>query len=92
MFISQRKVQDNPLQITISAASEIRCYLIDRQNIVHYTIVIITVSGVMMEQKYYLYFGKDTKKFFSLPETWTVSHFVEAEEVQTSTFHRTDGP
>ena len=33
-----------------------------------------------MEQKYYLYLGKDTKEFFSLPETWTVSHFVEAEE------------
>jgi nickel-dependent lactate racemase len=34
----------------------------------------------MVEQKYYLYLGKDAKEFFSLPETWTVSHFVEAEE------------
>ena len=34
----------------------------------------------MMEQKYYLYLGKDTKEHFSLPDKWTVSHFVEAEE------------
>ena len=34
----------------------------------------------MMEQRYYLYLDKDTKEFFSLPETWTISHFVEAEE------------
>jgi lactate racemase len=34
----------------------------------------------MVEQKYYLYTGKDAKEFFSLPETWSVSHFVEAEE------------
>ena len=34
----------------------------------------------MVEQKYYLYLGKDEKEFFSLPEAWTVSHFVEAEE------------
>jgi hypothetical protein len=32
----------------------------------------------MMEQNYYLYLGQDKKEFFSLPETWTVSHFVEA--------------
>jgi len=42
--------------------------------------VIITLSGIMVEQKYYLYFGKDTKEHFSLPDKWTVSHFVEAEE------------
>ena len=34
----------------------------------------------MVEQKYYLYLGKDTKEHFSLPDKWTVSHFVEAEE------------
>jgi len=34
----------------------------------------------MMGQKYYLYLGQDKKEHFSLPETWTVSHFVEAEE------------
>jgi nickel-dependent lactate racemase len=34
----------------------------------------------MMEQKYYLYLDKDSKKHFSLPDKWTVSHFVEAEE------------
>ena len=33
-----------------------------------------------MGQKYYLYYDKDRKEFFSLPEAWTVSHFVEAEE------------
>src|SRR5665647_3218705 len=34
----------------------------------------------MMEQKYYLYLDKDSKEHFSLPDKWTVSHFVEAEE------------
>ena len=37
----------------------------------------------MMEQRYYLYLGKDTKEHFSLPDKWTVSHFVEAEESGT---------
>jgi nickel-dependent lactate racemase len=46
--------------------------------------VIITVSGIMVEQKYYLYLGKDTKEHFSLPDKWTVSHFVEAEESSLS--------
>jgi len=32
------------------------------------------------EQKYYLYTGKDNKEFFSLPGTWTVSHFADVEE------------
>jgi lactate racemase len=41
---------------------------------------IITAIRSMVEQKYYLYLGQDTKEFFSLPETWTVSHFVEADE------------
>jgi nickel-dependent lactate racemase len=34
----------------------------------------------MMEQKYYLYLDKDSKEHFSVPDKWTVSHFVEAEE------------
>ena len=35
---------------------------------------------MMVGQKYYLYLGKDTKEHFSLPDKWTISHFVEAEE------------
>jgi nickel-dependent lactate racemase len=57
-----------------------KTYLVDRHDIVHYKIVIITVSGSMMGQKYYLYLSKDTKEHFSLPDKWKVSHFVEAEE------------
>jgi lactate racemase len=77
MFMSPQEDSDSP-QVPIMQCG--RRYLIDREKIVHYTIVIITVCGVVMEQRYYLYLGKDTKEFFSLPETWTVSHFVEAEE------------
>ncbi len=33
----------------------------------------------MTKQKYYLYSDKNKKEFFSLPETWTVKHFVEAD-------------
>jgi hypothetical protein len=54
---------------------------IDRQYNAHYTIVITIVSGMMVGQKYYLYLGKDRKKFFSLPETWTISHFVEGKSI-----------
>jgi lactate racemase len=79
MFTPQQERLGNP---QIPVIQRKRRYLVDRYNIVHYTIITIMVSGVMMEQKYYLYFGKDAKKSFSLPETWIVSHFVEAEEVE----------
>jgi lactate racemase len=46
--------------------------------------VIISATGITMRQKYYLYFNQDTKEYFSLPDKWTVSYFVEAEESSLS--------
>jgi nickel-dependent lactate racemase len=34
----------------------------------------------MMEKDYYLYLSKNKKQYFTLPEKWTVSHFVETRE------------
>jgi nickel-dependent lactate racemase len=34
----------------------------------------------MMKKDYYLYLGQDKREYFTLPEGWEVSHFVETEE------------
>ncbi|MBA4390575.1 MAG: hypothetical protein C0399_06530 [Syntrophus sp. (in: bacteria)] len=40
----------------------------------------LPISGVIVGHNFYLYLSQDKKEYFSLPEKWVASHFVEAVE------------